>query len=118
VTDQINKFLDVLRILHPNQNVKTTIIMSKINKFKGSGYFRQRIVCSTLSGQAILIREIREREEKPGLTGTLTIYYLCGNSGDIRVIFTACKKKLLCDPHRIVFLIAYYFTEKYVMNKY
>eukprot|EP01122_Echinamoeba_exundans_P004771 TRINITY_DN15006_c0_g1_i1.p1 TRINITY_DN15006_c0_g1~~TRINITY_DN15006_c0_g1_i1.p1 ORF type:complete len:359 (+),score=42.26 TRINITY_DN15006_c0_g1_i1:16-1092(+) len=36
-------------------------------KFRGSAYFRQRIICATLSGKSIAIREIRAGDEKPGL---------------------------------------------------
>jgi len=36
-------------------------------RLKGSTHFRQRIVCSTLSGRAIVIDEIRADAEEPGL---------------------------------------------------
>ncbi|KAN0008839.1 hypothetical protein ACTFIU_009505 [Dictyostelium citrinum] len=36
-------------------------------KFQGSTHFRQRIICSTLSGKAIRITNIRDEDEKPGL---------------------------------------------------
>jgi RNA 3'-terminal phosphate cyclase len=38
-------------------------------KFKGSKFFRQRILCATLSGKPILIKDIRVRDENPGLRG-------------------------------------------------
>jgi RNA 3'-terminal phosphate cyclase-like protein len=36
-------------------------------RFKGSENFRQRLVCSTLSGKPIRIDEIRAGDENPGL---------------------------------------------------
>ncbi|KAK9814342.1 hypothetical protein WJX72_004157 [[Myrmecia] bisecta] len=36
-------------------------------RFKGSQHFRQRLVCSTLSGRTILIDDIRSRDQNPGL---------------------------------------------------
>ena len=36
-------------------------------KFEGSQQFRQRLVCSTLSGRPIRIDRIRERDQNPGL---------------------------------------------------
>jgi RNA 3'-terminal phosphate cyclase-like protein len=36
-------------------------------RFRGSQYFRQRIVCSVLSGKSILINDIRSMDEHPGL---------------------------------------------------
>eukprot|EP00741_Cyanophora_paradoxa_P006305 tig00000989_g6112.t1 len=36
-------------------------------RFRGSRYFRQRLVCSTLSGRAIRIDDIRALDERPGL---------------------------------------------------
>lgn len=40
-------------------------------RFRGSSWFRQRIVCATLSGRTIAIKDIRAKDEKPGLLGTL-----------------------------------------------
>lgn len=39
--------------------------------FKGSAWFRQRIICATLSGRTMAIKDIRAKDEKPGLLGTL-----------------------------------------------
>ncbi|KAK9918153.1 hypothetical protein WJX75_001749 [Coccomyxa subellipsoidea] len=36
-------------------------------KFKGSQHLRQRLICATLSGKAIRIEGIRERDQNPGL---------------------------------------------------
>ncbi|EGC34230.1 hypothetical protein DICPUDRAFT_80015 [Dictyostelium purpureum] len=36
-------------------------------KYQGSTHFRQRVICSTLSGKAIRITNIRDEDEKPGL---------------------------------------------------
>jgi RNA 3'-terminal phosphate cyclase len=36
-------------------------------RFKGSENFRQRLVCSTLSGKPIRIDDIRSGDENPGL---------------------------------------------------
>lgn len=38
-------------------------------KFKGSSWFRQRIICATLSGKSISINDIRSRDEQPGVKG-------------------------------------------------
>ena len=35
--------------------------------FRGSQHFRQRLVCSTVSGKAICIRDIRARDQNPGV---------------------------------------------------
>ena len=35
--------------------------------FRGSQHFRQRLVCSTLSGKAICIRDIRAKYQDPGV---------------------------------------------------
>lgn len=37
--------------------------------FEGCNFFRQRLVLSTLSGKAIKIVHIRDKDEQPGLTG-------------------------------------------------
>ena len=37
--------------------------------FEGCNFFRQRLVLSTLSGKAIRIVRIRDKDEQPGLTG-------------------------------------------------
>ncbi|OQS00483.1 RNA 3'-terminal phosphate cyclase [Thraustotheca clavata] len=37
-------------------------------KFEGSAHFRQRLVCSTLSGRRIVIQNIRSESDEPGLT--------------------------------------------------
>ena len=39
--------------------------------FEGCNFFRQRLVLSTLSGKAIKIIHIRDKDEQPGLTGIL-----------------------------------------------
>lgn len=45
--------------------------MVQFNKviFKGSNFFRQRLVLSILSGKTIYIEDIRNEEDKPGLKG-------------------------------------------------
>ena len=47
-------------------------------KFRGSSWFRQRIVCATLSGRTIAIKDIRAKDEKPGLLGTLVVIQFHG----------------------------------------
>ena len=37
--------------------------------FKGCSHFRQRIICSTLSGKPIRISDIRAKSEEPGIKG-------------------------------------------------
>ena len=36
-------------------------------RFRGSGHFRLRLACATLSGRTIRIDDIRARDENPGL---------------------------------------------------
>lgn len=40
---------------------------SGVLRFEGSTHFRQRLVCSTLSGRPICIDKIREQDQNPGL---------------------------------------------------
>jgi len=40
---------------------------TQVLKFEGSQFFRQRLVCATLSSTPLLIKDIRSNEEKPGL---------------------------------------------------
>ena len=42
---------------------------SSVLRFKGCSYFRQRLVCSTLTGKKIIISQIRGDEQDPGLKG-------------------------------------------------
>ncbi len=42
---------------------------SAILKFKGCSHFRQRLVCSILSGKPVKITAIRAKFETPGLQG-------------------------------------------------
>lgn len=37
--------------------------------FEGAQCFRQRIVCATLSGKSVVIKNIRHMDETPGLQG-------------------------------------------------
>lgn len=41
--------------------------MTTMLRFKGSQHFRQRLVLATLSGRAVRINAIRERDSSPGL---------------------------------------------------
>eukprot|EP00026_Physarum_polycephalum_P017465 Phypoly_transcript_18700.p1 GENE.Phypoly_transcript_18700~~Phypoly_transcript_18700.p1 ORF type:complete len:166 (+),score=11.86 Phypoly_transcript_18700:45-500(+) len=41
--------------------------MATTLQFQGSAHFRQRIICSTLSGKPVVISEIRANKPKPGL---------------------------------------------------
>jgi hypothetical protein len=43
--------------------------MSRIIKFEGHQYFRQRLILSALSGRIIRIDKIRSNDENPGLRG-------------------------------------------------
>ena len=49
--------------------------------FEGCNFFRQRLVLSTLSGKAIKIVRIRDKDEQPGLTGRYPREYTCVNVG-------------------------------------
>ena len=40
-------------------------------RFRGSSWFRQRVVCATLAGRTIAIKDIRAKDEKPGLLGMI-----------------------------------------------
>jgi hypothetical protein len=46
--------------------------MSRIIKFEGHQYFRQRLILSALSGRIIRIDKIRSNDENPGLRGRIT----------------------------------------------
>lgn len=41
----------------------------QVLRFKGCTHFRQRLICSILSGKSIKITEIRANLESPGLQG-------------------------------------------------
>ena len=43
--------------------------MSKVVKFEGHNYFRQRLVLATLSGKILKIEKIRSNDANPGLRG-------------------------------------------------
>ncbi|KAF9413489.1 hypothetical protein BGZ94_000714, partial [Podila epigama] len=43
--------------------------MSKVVKFEGHNYFRQRLVLATLSGKVLKIEKIRPDDANPGLRG-------------------------------------------------
>lgn len=43
------------------------VIENDVIKYKGSNYFRQRLLLSTLSGRAIKIEDIRSTNDDPGL---------------------------------------------------
>lgn len=55
--------------------------------FQGCAMFRQRVVCSILSGKTVRIDEIRSDEEQPGLTGRFVsplrsgVLSLCRSTG-------------------------------------
>jgi RNA 3'-terminal phosphate cyclase-like protein len=42
---------------------------SKILKFSGHGYLRQRLILATLSGKTVKIDKIRSEDDNPGLRG-------------------------------------------------
>jgi len=37
--------------------------------YKGCNYFRQRLILSILSGKALIIKNIRDKDDNPGLRG-------------------------------------------------
>lgn len=43
--------------------------MSKLLKYEGYNYLRQRLVLATLSGKPVRIEKIRSDDENPGLRG-------------------------------------------------
>lgn len=43
--------------------------MSKVLKYEGHNYFRQRLVLATLSGKVLKIDKIRSNDANPGLRG-------------------------------------------------
>lgn len=47
--------------------------MSKLLKFEGYNYFRQRLILATLSGKPVRIEKIRSDDENPGLRGNFDI---------------------------------------------
>jgi len=44
--------------------------MSKVLRYEGHNYFRQRLVLATLSGKVLKIEKIRHNDANPGLRGT------------------------------------------------
>lgn len=46
--------------------------------YDGCNFFRQRLVLSTLSGKRVKIKNIRSREDEPGLRGKLKPNCACG----------------------------------------
>jgi hypothetical protein len=44
-------------------------IMSKVLRYEGHNYFRQRLVLATLSGKVLKIDKIRSNDANPGLRG-------------------------------------------------
>ena len=43
--------------------------MTKVLKYEGCNFFRQRLVLATLSSRPVQIREIRSNDDEPGLKG-------------------------------------------------
>lgn len=43
--------------------------MSKVLRYEGHNYFRQRLVLATLSGKVLKIDKIRSNDANPGLRG-------------------------------------------------
>lgn len=78
----------------PLKRAKLTTELS----FLGCSSFRQRIVCSILSGKSIRIDEIRSEEETPGLTG----------------MWCESSKNIFFDFNLIVF----YTKSNYIMVEY
>ncbi len=46
-------------------------------KFDGAKQFRHRLLLSTLSGKPIVIKDIRNEDENPGLRGIPLLISLC-----------------------------------------
>lgn len=46
--------------------------------YDGCNFFRQRLVLSTLSGKRVKIKNIRSRDDDPGLRGELQLHSACG----------------------------------------
>lgn len=46
--------------------------------YDGCNFFRQRLVLSTLSGKRVKIKNIRSKDDDPGLRGELHLYSACG----------------------------------------
>lgn len=67
--------------------------MEKYKQFKGCAFFRQRIICSTLSGIPIEITDIRVNEKKQGLKGNFQIlnYFLDYEGGFLRLMESMTK---------------------------
>merc|ERR1711907_97167 len=64
-------------------------------RFKGCAHFRQRIVCSTLSGRTVVIEDIRSEDEHPGLrdfeSGFLRLVEKLTNGCSIKINPTGTK---------------------------
>lgn len=46
--------------------------------YDGCNFFRQRLVLSTLSGKRVRIKNIRSKDDNPGLRGEFQLHFACG----------------------------------------
>lgn len=46
--------------------------------YEGCNFLRQRLVLSTLSGKRVRIKNIRSKDDDPGLRGELQLHPACG----------------------------------------
>lgn len=65
-----------------NRSLPIAIPMSKLLKFEGYNYFRQRLILATLSGKPVRIEKIRSDDENPGLKGIFDILAM----GDVSIL--------------------------------
>lgn len=49
--------------------------MENTQIYKGSNFFRQRLILSVLSGKPIIIKNIRDASDEPGIKGIIFAYY-------------------------------------------
>lgn len=43
--------------------------MANVKTYKGSNFFRQRLILSILSGKPVVIKNIRDMSDEPGIKG-------------------------------------------------
>ncbi len=60
-------------ISHPAIKIVGAIAQGKFLVFEGCSHFRQRVICSTLTGKPIKIDGIRANDSHPGLRGSIEI---------------------------------------------
>ncbi len=74
--------------------------------YDGCNFFRQRLVLSTLSGKRVKIKNIRSRDDDPGLRGELQLHSAEGKCYELNSLmkFFYCCQQYLSYSHSFLFL--------------